>query len=136
MIVGGPMSYGASLRDGFYQTGIYVAKRLAGAKPSDLRVLQSAKFELMINRRTAKSRGIDLPDSLLALSGGGSAKVRWAPAVGARPSLSLSQGVTPFWQLVYSSPGEVDQTRDRLSPTPLARNLHIKDAQARRPNSV
>jgi ABC transporter substrate binding protein len=56
------------LRDGFYQTGIYVAKILAGAKPSDLPVLQSAKFELAISLRTAKSLGIDVPASLLALA--------------------------------------------------------------------
>ena len=68
VIAGGLMSYGASLRDGFYQTGIYVAKVLAGAKPSDLPVLQSAKFELMINLRTAKSLGINVPASLLALA--------------------------------------------------------------------
>ena len=68
VIAGGLMSYGASLRDGFYQTGIYVAKVLAGTKPSDLPVLQSAKFELMINSRTAKSLGIAVPAGLLALA--------------------------------------------------------------------
>jgi putative tryptophan/tyrosine transport system substrate-binding protein len=68
VIAGGLMSYGASLRDGFYQTGIYIAKILAGAKPSDLPVLQSTKFELMISLRTAKSLGIDVPASLLALA--------------------------------------------------------------------
>jgi putative tryptophan/tyrosine transport system substrate-binding protein len=68
VIAGGLMSYGANLRDGFYQTGIYVAKILAGVKPSDLPVLQSAKFELMISLRTAKSLGIDVPASLLALA--------------------------------------------------------------------
>jgi putative ABC transport system substrate-binding protein len=68
VITGGLMSYGASLRDGFYQTGIYVAKILAGAKPSEFPVLQSAKFELMINLRTAKSLGIAVPAGLLALA--------------------------------------------------------------------
>jgi putative tryptophan/tyrosine transport system substrate-binding protein len=66
--IGGLMSYGASLRDGFHQTGIYVAKILAGATPSDLPILQSAKFELMINLRTAKSLGISVPAGLLALA--------------------------------------------------------------------
>ena len=68
VISGGLMSYGASLRDGFYQAGVYVAKILAGAKPSDLPVLQSTKFELTISLRTAKSLGIDVPASLLALA--------------------------------------------------------------------
>lgn len=68
VMAGGLMSYGASLREGFHQTGIYVAKILAGAKPSDLPVLQSAKFELVISLRTAKSLGINVPASLLALA--------------------------------------------------------------------
>ena len=68
VVAGGLISYGASLRDGFYQTGTYVAKILAGAKPSDLPVLQSAKFDLVINLRTAKSLGIAVPASLLALA--------------------------------------------------------------------
>ena len=68
VIAGGLMSYGASLRDAFHQTGLYVAKILAGATPSDLPILQSAKFELMINLRTAKSLGIAVPAGLLALA--------------------------------------------------------------------
>ena len=68
VIAGGLMSYGASLRDGFHQTGIYVAKILAGSTPSDLPILQSSKFELMINQRTAKSLGITVPPRLLAIA--------------------------------------------------------------------
>jgi putative tryptophan/tyrosine transport system substrate-binding protein len=68
VVAGGLMSYGANLRDAFRQTGIYVAKILGGAKPSDLPVLQSAKFELMINLGTAKSLGIAVPAGLLALA--------------------------------------------------------------------
>ncbi len=68
VIAGGLMSYGASLRDGFRQTGIYVARILGGARPSDLPILQSVKFELMINLRTAKSLGIAVPAALLALA--------------------------------------------------------------------
>lgn len=68
VIAGGLMSYGASLREAFHQTGIYVAKILRGAKPSDLPVLQSAKFELAINLRTAKALGIAVPAGLLALA--------------------------------------------------------------------
>jgi putative ABC transport system substrate-binding protein len=62
------MSYGASLRDGFRQMGIYVAKILSGSMPSDLPILQSAKFELTINMRTAKSLGIAVPAGLLAFA--------------------------------------------------------------------
>jgi putative tryptophan/tyrosine transport system substrate-binding protein len=68
VIAGGLMSYGASLREGFHQTGIYVAKILTGATPSDLPILQSTKFELMINQRTAKSLGITVPPGLLAIA--------------------------------------------------------------------
>jgi ABC-type uncharacterized transport system substrate-binding protein len=68
VMAGGLMSYGASLRDGFHQTGIYVAKILAGSTPSDLPILQSSKFELMINQRTAKSLGITVPPRLLAIA--------------------------------------------------------------------
>jgi putative ABC transport system substrate-binding protein len=68
VVAGGLMSYGASLREGFHQTGIYVARILGGAKPSDLPVLQSAKFELVLNLRTAKSLGIAVPAGLLALA--------------------------------------------------------------------
>jgi putative tryptophan/tyrosine transport system substrate-binding protein len=68
VVAGGLMSYGASLREGFHQTGIYVARILGGAKPSELPVLQSAKFELVLNLRTAKSLGIAVPAGLLALA--------------------------------------------------------------------
>jgi hypothetical protein len=68
VIAGGLMSYGASLREGFRQMGIYVAKILSGSMPSDLPILQSAKFELTINMRTAKSLGISVPAGLLALA--------------------------------------------------------------------
>jgi putative tryptophan/tyrosine transport system substrate-binding protein len=68
VVAGGLMSYGASLREGFRQMGLYVAKILAGTIPSDLPILQSAKFELTINMRTAKSLGIAVPAGLLALA--------------------------------------------------------------------
>jgi putative ABC transport system substrate-binding protein len=60
--------HGASLRDGFHQTGSYVAKISAGSTPSDLPILQSSKFELMINQRTAKSLGTMVPPGLLAIA--------------------------------------------------------------------
>jgi putative tryptophan/tyrosine transport system substrate-binding protein len=65
---GGLMSYGTHYLDGHRRLGIYTAKILNGTKPAELPVEQSTKFELVINRKTAKTLGIDLPDRLLALA--------------------------------------------------------------------
>ena len=68
VVAGGLMGYGTDITDTFYQVGVYTGKILNGEKPSDLPVLQSTKFQFVINLQTARALGIEVPAAVLSIA--------------------------------------------------------------------